>query len=58
MGRGCEKGEARSRREEEVDAVSSSTTSNAEIFRNPYSPFGLQAASACNAIRTLTQTGS
>ena len=48
MGRGCENGacEARSRREEEVDAGSASTTSNAEIVRRPYSTFGLQPPSA------------
>ena len=47
MGRGCEKGacEARSRREEKVNAGSSSTTSNAEIDRNPYFYFCLQAPS-------------
>ncbi len=32
--------EARSRREEEVDAWSSSTTTNAEIVHNPHLPFG------------------
>ena len=47
-GPGCENGacEARSRQEEEVDAWPSATTTNAEIVRNPHSPFGLQAASA------------
>ena len=32
--------EARSRREEEVDAFASSTTTNAEIVRNPRLPYG------------------
>ncbi len=32
--------------EEEVDVQPSTTTTNAEIGRNPHSPFGLQAASA------------
>ena len=60
MGRGCENGacEARSRREEEVDAGLSATTSNAEIVRNPHSPFGLQAPSAhllCSGSWTMAQ---
>ena len=59
MGRGCEKGacEARSRREEKVNAGSSSTTSNAEIDRNPYF-YCLQAPSAhllCSGSLTMAE---
>ncbi len=59
-GAGCENGacEARSRREEEVDVLPSTTTTNAEIVRNPHSPFGLQAASAhllCSGSSTMAE---